>query len=499
LSRLQISREHPVESIVRSAWRRSLLVLTFEQLAFALAVILGGGILMLVLGTQILNWYWLTLFAVIGFGLGLARTRNRMLTRYAVAQVIDRRLQLKDSLSTALFLLTGTDRRDDPVARFQIEQAKRIAASVNAASAFPFRRQRSWVLVGGLAAIMFGLFAARYLVYSRLSFEESLVPIHLGSVLERFEQSLAAQNQEPADPSVGQQERRTSKAAQSEQKYEHGEISRLHGNVEQERDHTSSTQSAAQHKAAEENRTTQNEKSDDAPGNESQQQRPGDNASRENREQANAATPNKNQDTPNPRPPSSGLLEKMKDAVSSLLAKMNSAGTSNKSAQNSERSPEGSRPEQNSSAKAGQQQQSPNAQMQRARNDPSSEGGEQGQTREKPEASLGRNSDQSPNNNGSDAHSGIGSQNGDKALKEAEQLQAMGKLAEIIGKRSADLTGEVTVETSSGKQRLKTEDSQRVGQHSDLGGEINRDEIPLMYQQYVREYMERVHKEAKSH
>src|SRR5438270_13187398 len=67
LSRLQISREHPVESTVRSAWRRSLLVLTFEQLAFTLAVILGGGILMLVLGTQILNWYWLTLFAVIGF------------------------------------------------------------------------------------------------------------------------------------------------------------------------------------------------------------------------------------------------------------------------------------------------------------------------------------------------------------------------------------------------------------------------------------------------
>jgi hypothetical protein len=189
----------------------------------------------------------------------------------------------------------------------------------------------------------------------------------------------------------------------------------------------------------------------------------------------------------------------MKDAVSSLLAKMNSAGSSNKSAQNSERSPDGSRPEQNSSAKGNQQQQSPNAQMQRARNDPSSEGGEQGQTREKAEASQGRNSDQSPNNNGSDAHSGIGSQNGDKALKEAEQLQAMGKLAEIIGKRSADLTGEVTVETSSGKQRLKTEDSQRVGQHSDLGGEINRDEIPLMYQQYVREYMERVHKEAKSH
>jgi hypothetical protein len=74
----------------------------------------------------------------------------------------------------------------------------------------------------------------------------------------------------------------------------------------------------------------------------------------------------------------------------------------------------------------------------------------------------------------------------------------MGKLAEIIGKRSANLTGDITVETPSGKEQLKTAYSQKVGQHADLGGEINRDEIPLEYQQYVREYMERIHNQPKS-
>jgi hypothetical protein len=344
---------------------------------------------------------------------------------------------------------------------------------------------------------MFGLFAARYFVHNNLSFEESLIPIRLGPVLERLEQTLSAENQAAADPGVAEEQPRTPRAAKSEQKYEHGDLSHSQdASLEQERASATSPQSAARNNAAEENRTAQNEKPENAPGNERQQ--PGDNATRENREQANAPVPNTNRDTPGGQPSSSGLLEKMKDAVSSLLAKMNSTGASNKSAQNSERSPEGSRTEQDSSAKAGQQQQSPNVRTERARNDPTSEGGEQGQTREKAETSQGRNSDQSPDSNGSDAHSGIGSQNGDKQLKEAEQLQAMGKLAEIIGKRSADLTGEVTVETSSGKQRLQTEDTQRVGQHSDLGGEINRDEIPLIYQQYVREYMERVHKEAKS-
>ena len=70
----------------------------------------------------------------------------------------------------------------------------------------------------------------------------------------------------------------------------------------------------------------------------------------------------------------------------------------------------------------------------------------------------------------------------------------MGKLAEIIGKRSANLTGDMTVETASGNQQLKTEYSQRMGHHADLGGEINRNEIPLMYQQYIRDYMEAVRK-----
>jgi hypothetical protein len=59
------------------------------------------------------------------------------------------------------------------------------------------------------------------------------------------------------------------------------------------------------------------------------------------------------------------------------------------------------------------------------------------------------------------------------------------------------VTGDMTVENPSNKQQLKTEYSKRIGHHADLGGEINRDEIPLIYQQYVREYMEQVRKQSK--
>jgi hypothetical protein len=497
MSTARISHENRVETIVRSAWRRSLFLLAFEQLAFALAVIFGGGILMLLLGTQILDWYWLTLLSVTAVAVSIVRARRRILTRYRIAQVVDTRLQLSDSLSTAWFLLSKPDQLDDPVSRFQIEHAELSASSVKLASAFPFRRQlrkqRVWALAGALGAAMFCLFAIRYFVHSRLSFEESLIPIHLGSVLERVEHSFSAEDHTAPYPGAAEEEPNPAKPTRSEQNYQSNDALRSQDpKVERQPD-----QSATRKAAGDEHQPTQNGESEKSASSETQQGNPGDHTSEESRERTNIPALDRSKDLAGRQSPSSGLLEKMKDAISSLLDKMRSTQNSNKAAQKGERNTDGSKTEEQSASKNEQQGQSQNAGTEHAHNDSSSEGGEQGQTREKAEGSQGRNSDQSPDKNGSDAHSGIGRQDGDKQLKEAEQLQAMGKLAEIIGKRSANLTGEITVETSSGKQRLETVDSQRVGQHSDLGGEINRDEIPLIYQQYVREYMERVRKQTK--
>ena len=70
----------------------------------------------------------------------------------------------------------------------------------------------------------------------------------------------------------------------------------------------------------------------------------------------------------------------------------------------------------------------------------------------------------------------------------------MGKISEIIGKRAASVTGEVMVEVASGKQQLKTQYSDRKAAHAEAGGEINRDEVPLAYQQYVQQYFEEIRK-----
>ena len=191
-------------------------------------------------------------------------------------------------------------------------------------------------------------------------------------------------------------------------------------------------------------------------------------------------------------------MDKMKDALSSLMAKMRPNSSAQKAAQSADQVARNQKPGDQDSVNRDQNDPSQSAQTDQNADQQSAQSQAQEQASQKAQTSRGRSPNESAEKKNSDSHSGIGSQNGDKSVQEAEQLQAMGKLAEIIGKRSANLTGDITVETPSGKQQLRTAYSQKVGRHADLGGEINRDEIPLEYQQYVREYMERIHNQPKS-
>ena len=105
-----------------------------------------------------------------------------------------------------------------------------------------------------------------------------------------------------------------------------------------------------------------------------------------------------------------------------------------------------------------------------------------------------RNSSQAANQ---ENKSGMGKQDGDKDVKLAEQMAAMGKLSEIIGKRNEKLQGEVMLEVNSSKQALRTQYSQRNARHAESGAEIHRDEVPLVYQPYVQQYFEEVRKPAR--
>ena len=94
------------------------------------------------------------------------------------------------------------------------------------------------------------------------------------------------------------------------------------------------------------------------------------------------------------------------------------------------------------------------------------------------------------------AGSGAGSQDGDKSTKLAEQLKAMGKISEIIGKRADTVSGETSIEVQSGNQQLRTNYTKSNAAHGEADSDVSRDEIPVALQPYVKEYFEQVRKAA---
>ncbi|MGH9581680.1 MAG: hypothetical protein ACRD4O_01945, partial [Bryobacteraceae bacterium] len=313
------------------------------------------------------------------------------------------------------------------------------------AAALPFSGRRKWAVTASLLAIAFGLFTVRYFKIETLSLRPPLVPVPIAALLD-VERLFS-----PHTESVPLMRRSLPLKGVSQTAHA-GQQPRGSDASEANADSSSGTVPG---KAAKPN-TNQNQR---------------------------ASAAGANPDAGRPDTTSSpSLLQRMKAALASLASDLRAhvAG---------KRSPHGdSQAKATRSLAQTQPSGSRQASAQRGANT-------QAKAVQKQGASL-RNS-QASSRKGSEAKSGIGSQNGEKDLRRAEELAAMGKLAEILGKRSADLTGEMTVRSVSGTAALRTRDTRRLGRHEDLGGEIQRNEVPPMYRDYVRRYMEEARKVAE--
>jgi hypothetical protein len=191
---------------------------------------------------------------------------------------------------------------------------------------------------------------------------------------------------------------------------------------------------------------------------------------------------------------SSSMLDKMRDAMADLMAKLKMQNNSQGQQQSSSS---------NSGAQSSGQPQAQNQRGMQSQNKSNGEGqpngnpnGEQSQDGAEPaQAAASKNGDRNSNQpGGQDSKSGMGKQDCDKTIEDGEQLAAMGKISEIIGKRSAQIQGEMTVEVPSGKQQLKTAYTKKRAAHGDAGGELSREEIPLMLQPYIQRYFDQIRK-----
>jgi hypothetical protein len=182
-------------------------------------------------------------------------------------------------------------------------------------------------------------------------------------------------------------------------------------------------------------------------------------------------------------------MSRLRDAVSSLMSKMKpNGGQPPPTGQQANGKQASGNPQ--SGQKSGQQgQQGQGNQSQQEGNESAAAESEQ----MAPGQGAGKGSDQ---NATAKPGSGMGRQDGSKELRDAEQLAAMGKLSEIIGKRSATVTGEMTIEPQSGPQQLRTGYTRSTAKHGESAGDVSRDEVPVAMQSYVQQYFEQVRKQG---
>ncbi len=463
---------------------------------------MGGAIVLLFLGTQILDWYWLALLVVASLGFGIFRTIRRIPAEYQLAQMVDRRMGLHDALSTAFFFAHESRRASEPIVETQREMAERLLRDADIRTAVPYAFPRRLYAAGALAIVAFAMIGVRYGVRRSLDLRPPLVPAVLNLFLSQ--------------PPLLAAEKKTEEQKRLEDQWKKMGIS-LDDDPSGEKDRGSDQaqdsalgatdtpnvdNSAAQNPNGKDKsgKSQQESATDEGEGNEKSDSASESSGEAGKEDRSAAEQPAKgNQANSQGKPSSkqagenSSLMDKMRDAMANLLAKLKiqppKSGEGQQQASNQQGGNQSGRQQQmgQRGQKGGRQQEGqPNGEQQ---------GDQQGEGAERTQSAQGRGGERGSDRQApQDARSGIGKNDGSKDLREAEQLAAMGKISEIIGKRSQNVTGEVMVEVASGKQQLKTPYAQRRVLHGDSGGEINRDEVPLEFQRFVQQYFEEIHK-----
>ncbi len=473
-------------TLIRNARRRLLYNDLLSQGVTAVCAALAAFIVLLLLGTEILDWYWLLPIPLATLAIALYRVRQRVPSLYVTAQVVDRRMNLSDTLSTAVyFSAEGASKAPEDLRRRQWEQAEQTARSVDARRAIPFTMPRSVYPMAALVLVASSLFALRYGLTRRLD-----LGMPMGRILADalgFENPKTASAPERKNIRPGEWPREDGDDSPLDAQPKSDDQSLAGDPLDENQD-----QKKDAGKAAEKNSKSDQAKADSQNGDDPQGQGQERASDQENPDRPSNAKEGQNQQSggqDSNNSSSSSLLSKMRDAVQNLLSSMKQQPNGANAQQQ----------QQNSSAQNSKQKNQQNAGKQKNGEKQNGQAGGQEQDpdlsneSQQAENSLGQGDDAQPSKK--QPGGGAGNRDGEKDLKQAEQLAAMGKISQIIGKRSQNLSGEATIETQSTVQQLRTAYSDRAAQHADAGGEIGRDEIPAALESYVEQYFEQVRKE----
>jgi hypothetical protein len=460
--------------------------------ALAIGVGAAGAILLLLVGTQVLEWYWPLVLALAGGAVGLFRARRKVVTEYKLAQIVDSRLNLQDRLSTLYYFRRLAARAPESLSTIEAQTESRLHES-DADRAIPLIMPRSAYASMALVAMCLGMVGLRYGLLHTLdlskplarieftpfneppkvqaSTKKSIIQENLEEQLKQLGLSVDDLNQGDRDSMQPQQE---NIAAVPSQEGEPGPGEEGQSTGEKAPAAEGENGEPGEKGDASDGKPQAQDGTDGTPGAQSKPQTP----------------PNSPKGPSKSGEQNSGLMDKMKDAMANLMNKLKSPprdqGQQTASNQNMQ---QGSQP---TPGQKGMQSQ--NRSQGEGQANPDQKGEQEGDGEKSPgdQSRAGdKNADRADSR---DPKTGMGKQDGSKEIRDAEQLAAMGKISEIFGKRAQQITGEMSIEVPSGKQQLKTSYTDRQAAHSGIGGEVNRDEIPLAYQPYIQRYFEEVRK-----
>ena len=482
-----------VEDLIRRARRRFVFNGALGQFALAAAITTAGLALILILGTRYLEWWTLALFGAAGLAVGVARAWRSAPDAYSTAVRLDENAHLSDALSTALYFSTHptTFPEYQPAQRAQAEEAAR---GVDLDGAIPFTFPRALYALAAVAVLASGILMLRFRGGHGLDLRAPLTEV-------LFEDLAAKQNTKKLQ-NANAADRKRLETAESllaklgvpinpeDQKQDAAALDKA---IDQALDGAQSANDKGEKgqpggKSQDGKAGSGAEKS---PDGDPLDGKPTDNADQnaENKSPGGQDGPagDKGNNSKNSSGDNSSMMSKIKDAVSNMFSKAKQDGGAQKSPQQQGQTAK-SEKGQGEKGSAGKGQEQGQSQADAQDGEPSNDAQEGQQAQGKAGSKSSQQSAQ--------AGSGVGSQDGAKDLKAAEQLKAMGKISEIIGKRAATVTGETTIEVQSGSQQLRTAYSNTAASHGEADSDVNRDEIPVSLQPYIQQYFEQVRKSA---
>ncbi len=184
---------------------------------------------------------------------------------------------------------------------------------------------------------------------------------------------------------------------------------------------------------------------------------------------------------------SESLMDKLKEAFENMMSKLNM-----------EEQSQGQPSEQGTESENKQASDTPGRGQEAAGSEAGSEEGSQSESEggqadaASDQISMEEGSSEASEQQSETSIATAGTGEGSKELREAEQAEVMGELSELYQQRAEEITGEFTIETESARQTARTPYAPRQSGHLDRGAALSRDEIPLAYRAYIKEYFKQI-------